>query len=34
MAQAERCLVLQNEQEVICFLIHFDGRPPAHAKQR
>jgi len=24
VAQTERCMVLQNEPEVICFLIHFD----------
>ena len=34
MAQTERCMVLQNEPEVICFLLHFDWPPPAHAKQR
>ena len=33
-AQTERCTVFQNEPEVICFLIHFAWRPPAHSKQQ
>ncbi len=33
-AQVERCVVLQNQPDVICSLTHFHWWPPSHSKHQ